>query len=70
MGIFRLKRTVVGEGHGVGIPLVDRFEDLPPVHIDRQRIDRALSGERTIIPEGLSAEEIIRFMDHVAKDVK
>lgn len=72
MGLFRRKRTIVAQHHvgSAAVPIVERFEDLPPVHIDRQRLDKALGGERTIIPNGLSAEEISRFIDHAAKDVK
>lgn len=61
-----------GDEHRDGwrVPMVEKFEDVPPVHIDRERLDRAMQGTRTIIPPGLSAEEICSFMDHVAKDVK
>jgi hypothetical protein len=73
MGLFKLKRTVVAEPRfdgGARVPVAENFDDLPPVYVDRERIDKALSGERTIIPNGLSAEDICRFMDHVAKDVR
>lgn len=62
------KRPAERSGAGGDEP---HFEDLPPVHIDRERLEMALRGERTLLPESVrTAEDFISFMDHVAKDVR
>lgn len=72
MAIWRLKRTVAHDD-GVYEQALRQFgehHDLPPVQIDRERFDLALAGlaaNRTIVPNGLSVEEICQFMDHVAQ---
>lgn len=73
MGFFRLKRTVVREEsvHDEALREYGNHDDLPPVHIDVERFDRALAGlakSRTLVPNGLSVEEIGQFMDHISKE--
>lgn len=44
--------------------------DLPPVDIDIERFDRNLSSlasGRTIVPNGLTVEQICEFMDQASK---
>jgi hypothetical protein len=62
------RRPADGTGVGADVP---QFEDLPPVHIDRERLNLALRGERSLLPDSVrTAEDFISFMDHVAKDVR
>jgi hypothetical protein len=68
---FLLKRTVVRDEsvYDKALREFGQHDDLPPVHIDVERFDRALAGlasERTLVPSGLTVEEIVSFMDHVA----
>lgn len=77
VNFFRLKRTVVATDKpvagGEAQPRLFRMaasDPPPPVHIDIERMDRALEGKRTVIPNGLSVQEICQFIDHVAKDVR
>lgn len=45
-----------------GTPVASNANDLPPVHIDVERMNRALRGPRIMIPQGLSAEEVVAFI--------
>jgi hypothetical protein len=45
-------------------------DDDPPVHIDVERMKRALAGPRFEIPPGLTAEQIRRFILDVAASTK
>lgn len=73
MGFFRLKRTVV-RNESVYVEALREYgdySDLPPVHVDVERFDRALTGlakDRTLIPNGLSVDQIGEFMDHISKE--
>ncbi|MCG2591845.1 hypothetical protein LZ009_03545 [Ramlibacter sp. XY19] len=74
MGIFRRKPTVVVRDENVydeALREFGRHDDLPPAHIDVERFDRALAGlalDRTIIPNGLTVEQIGQFMDYISKE--
>lgn len=39
-----------------------------PVHIDKERMDKALSSPTYTLPNGLSLEEIIEYFKKVAKE--
>jgi hypothetical protein len=42
-------------------------DDLPPVHIDRERFDKALKGPRYMVPSGLTPEQIGEFFDTMSR---
>jgi hypothetical protein len=71
MDHFRLKRTVTRHEsvYDEALREFGRHDDVPPVHIDTERFDRALAGlaaERTIVPNGMSVDEICNFMNQIA----
>jgi hypothetical protein len=41
--------------------------DLPPVHIDIERMKRALAGPRWTLPNGLTHEQICQYMTDCAE---
>jgi hypothetical protein len=45
-----------------GVTATPAPDDLPPVHIDVERMRKALAGPRILIPPGLSIEEVIAFI--------
>jgi hypothetical protein len=68
---FLLKRTVVPaeSAYDKALREFGQHDDLPPVHIDVERFDAALAGlaaERKLIPNGLSVEDIGKFMDYIS----
>ena len=44
-------------------------DDLP-VHVDRERMERALAGPRFMVPGGLTPEEIVAYIDEVAEHIE
>jgi hypothetical protein len=53
-----------------GVTATPAPDDLPPVHIDVERMRKALAGPRILIPPGLSIEEVIAFINAHAAGVK
>ena len=47
-------------------PAPETGDPYGPVHIDIERMERALAGPRWTLPSGLSHEEIIAYMDACA----
>ena len=43
----------------------EQRDSLPPVHIDIERMERALAGPRMTVPRGLSDEELSRFFNEL-----
>jgi hypothetical protein len=43
--------------------------ELPPVHIDRERMDKALAGPRYSFPQGLTAEQLCHCMDTLSNAI-
>ena len=60
--VGRLPRAGKGSGDGVS-------DDLP-VHVDRERMERALAGPRFMVPGGLTPEEIVAYIDEVAEHIE
>jgi hypothetical protein len=52
-----------------GVTATPAPDDLPPVHIDVERMRKALAGPRILIPPGLSIEEVIAFINAHAAGV-
>jgi hypothetical protein len=47
----------------------DRPPQMPeePVHIDRERMEKALAGPRFLVPDGMTAEQFVAFTTEVGR---
>lgn len=45
----------------------EAMPELPPVHIDIERMEKLLKGPRYMVPNGLTAEQIGEFFDAMAR---
>lgn len=54
---------------GISPQLWREVNDAPPVHIDIERMKRALEGPRWMVPSGMSSEEVIAYMNEVAEHI-